>query len=163
MSVEKCGLFFFSYKCVQNRICQEDKWQLKECTCATAVLHTALTLPSCNVGMQYYSLHFTQTAINNGAFKSLSHGSSAFGCFCSKIFSTSTIILYLPCLHFSNTKQIFCPHIPVVKTGILVSVPHQRNAVGGKYSIYKLFRRAATLHNCDSWNVFWMPENQQQS
>lgn len=46
---------------------------------------------------------------------------------------------------------------------LFCSGTHQRNAVGGKYSIFKLFRRAATLHNCDSWNVFWMPENQQQS
>lgn len=27
------------------------------------MLHTVLALPSCNVGLQYYSLHFTQTAI----------------------------------------------------------------------------------------------------
>lgn len=31
--------------------------------CYNSVLHTVLALPSYNVGLQYYSLHFTQTAI----------------------------------------------------------------------------------------------------
>lgn len=31
--------------------------------CYNSVPHTVLALPSCNVGLQYYSLHFTQTAI----------------------------------------------------------------------------------------------------
>ncbi len=31
--------------------------------CYNSVPHTVLALPSCNVGLQYYSLHFTKTAI----------------------------------------------------------------------------------------------------
>lgn len=58
-----CREMSFSYKCVQKSVQPKDTWQIKDSTCAISVLHTVLALPSCNVGLQYYSLHFTQIAI----------------------------------------------------------------------------------------------------
>lgn len=61
------------YECVLKQgSSTEDKWQRRQHLCLNSALLAVLALPSCNVGLQYYSLHFTRTAINDndGAFDS---------------------------------------------------------------------------------------------